>query len=297
MRTKRVLIYDAFTDTPFEGNPCAILPDAEGLDDAAMAKIAREMNLSETCFVTKSDAADYKVRFFMPRCEINFAGHPTIATAAMLANEGMVHFNGDCANIQLEFNIGVLPVEMLSENGRLKSVIMTQSDPFLGEKVERATLAACFKDMKASDLNQEVEPQISGAGTNFLIMLLNDLEKLEYLEMNRPALAELLTSLGVNAVYAITQRGLAAKTAMHGRLCDPLNAFEDPFTGSTAGAAGVYLTLHGLNLQDKMIIEQGHFIGRPGIGELLFSRKADGSLLVKLGGNAVKVMDGVIHLE
>jgi hypothetical protein len=39
---------DAFTDRPLGGNPCAIVFDADTLDDATMLAIAREMNLSET---------------------------------------------------------------------------------------------------------------------------------------------------------------------------------------------------------------------------------------------------------
>ena len=62
MSERRVLILDAFTDQPFFGNPCGVVPDAEGLTDDQMQNIARELNLPETSFVSKSDKADFRVR-------------------------------------------------------------------------------------------------------------------------------------------------------------------------------------------------------------------------------------------
>ena len=62
MSKRRVLILDAFTDQPFYGNPCGVVPDASGLTDEEMQKIARELNLPETSFVSGSDKADFRVR-------------------------------------------------------------------------------------------------------------------------------------------------------------------------------------------------------------------------------------------
>src|SRR5215470_8603521 len=70
---------DAFTETRLGGNPCAVVFDADGLDDATMLAIAREMNLSETAFVVRSAIADVGARYFTPAEEIPLAGHPTIA--------------------------------------------------------------------------------------------------------------------------------------------------------------------------------------------------------------------------
>ena len=82
---------DVFTDTPLQGNPLAVFPHAAGLDTKTMQALAREMNLSETTFVTDSDRATRKVRFFTPAAEIPLAGHPTIGTWRLLAerDEGL----------------------------------------------------------------------------------------------------------------------------------------------------------------------------------------------------------------
>ena len=83
----RFAVYDVFTDTPFAGNPLAVVFDADALSDAQMQAIAREFNLSETVFIrsavkTRRTAA---IRIFTPTKELPFAGHPTIGAAVALA--------------------------------------------------------------------------------------------------------------------------------------------------------------------------------------------------------------------
>ncbi len=83
----RFLQLDVFTDRAFCGNPLAVFPDAEGIPDDQMGKIAREMNLSETVFVLKSAVrkALRRLRIFTPAREIPFAGHPIVGTWTALA--------------------------------------------------------------------------------------------------------------------------------------------------------------------------------------------------------------------
>jgi len=79
---------DAFTDSALGGNPCAIVFDADDLDNDLRQRIAREMNLSETAYVQRSASADIGARYFTPATEIPLAGHPTIATVFALFETG-----------------------------------------------------------------------------------------------------------------------------------------------------------------------------------------------------------------
>ena len=85
--SRRFVTLDVFTDTPFAGNPLAVVLDSEGLDDAAMQRIAGEFNLSETVFVLPPTEARHKarLRIFTPTRELPFAGHPTLGAAILLA--------------------------------------------------------------------------------------------------------------------------------------------------------------------------------------------------------------------
>src|SRR5262245_66306995 len=80
-------ILDVFTDRRFTGNPLAVVLDADQLDGTRMQSIAREFNLSETVFVLTPQQAAHtaRVRIFTPAAEMPFAGHPTVGTAALLA--------------------------------------------------------------------------------------------------------------------------------------------------------------------------------------------------------------------
>lgn len=79
---------DAFTETLFGGNPAAVIPLNNWLDDGLMQQLAMENNLSETVFFVASDSpdADYDIRWFTPTVEINLCGHATLASAYVLFN-------------------------------------------------------------------------------------------------------------------------------------------------------------------------------------------------------------------
>src|SRR5262245_60823827 len=82
----RYYICDVFTDTRFGGNQLAVLPEADGLSEEQMQRIAREFNFSESTFVFPSEAGyTRRVRIFTPAREIPFAGHPNIGTTFALA--------------------------------------------------------------------------------------------------------------------------------------------------------------------------------------------------------------------
>ena len=86
---------DAFTDKLFGGNPAAVIPLEEWIDDELMQKIAMENNLSDTGFFVpckqNSGEADFEIRWFTPAIEINLCGHATLASAFIIFN--YLHFN------------------------------------------------------------------------------------------------------------------------------------------------------------------------------------------------------------
>src|ERR1044072_7887893 len=81
-----ILRYAAFSDPPEGGSPAGVVLDASELSDEQMQQIAKEVNYSESAFVTKREAqGEYDVRYFSPEAEVPFCGHATIATAVALA--------------------------------------------------------------------------------------------------------------------------------------------------------------------------------------------------------------------
>ncbi len=74
---------DAFATRAFEGNPAAVCPLDEWLDDSAMQAIAAENNLSETAFFV-ADGERFAIRWFTPTAEVDLCGHATLASAYVL---------------------------------------------------------------------------------------------------------------------------------------------------------------------------------------------------------------------
>jgi len=295
MKDYRVVYVDAFSQVPYAGNPCAVLPDARGLSDGQMQAIARETNLSETSFVFPSTQADYRVRYFTPRGELPFAGHPTIATAFLLAQEGRVALQGAVTTIRLEFNIGVLPVEIHSQAGRPTRVVMTQQAPSFGPVFTAAETAPCFS-LETADLRSDCPPQVVSTGVPFLIVPARDLAVLQRVRLQREALAALCTRAGVAAAFMFCLGGFDPRADTHARLLDPAASHEDPYTGSAAGCMGAYIVHYGLRPGPILVAEQGHIIGRPGQGQLEVLGSPGHVQAVRLGGAAITVLDGTLYV-
>jgi PhzF family phenazine biosynthesis protein len=78
----KTFIVDAFTDTPFKGNPAGVCITDSQLSDDLMLNIAQELNYSETAFVRRLDGCGtFSIRFFSPKMEIPLCGHATLASA------------------------------------------------------------------------------------------------------------------------------------------------------------------------------------------------------------------------
>lgn len=295
MKPYRIIYMDAFTSEPFSGNPCAVLPEADGLTDRQMQLIAMETNLSETAFVFRSDKAMVRVRYFMPHKEIPFAGHPTIATAMMLVQEGMIPAQPSKVMIDFEFTIGVLPVEVhVGADGKPQQAIMTQQKPSFSHVVEAQDVTGCVGIAK-EDLIDGAPVQVVSTGVPFLMVPVNGMAVLKKARLDLSRFQSLTMRLGVDAAYMFCLEGAEKDADAHGRLLSSTPGSEDPFTGSAVGCMGAYIVQYGLLPRQEFAVEQGHLIGRPGKGTITVGGSAGDIQSVTVGGCAVKTLEGVIY--
>ena len=174
---------DAFTDRPLGGNPCAIVFDADALDDATMLAIAREMNLSETSFVVRSSVADVGARYFTPAEEIPMAGHPTIATIFALIESGRLALAGDLTTVMLELRVGPIRVDIQASQGVVQQIIMTQKKPQFLATYAAAEVLPAF-GLAPEDLLPNVPIQTVSTGTPQLMIALRDHAALQRIRLN-----------------------------------------------------------------------------------------------------------------
>jgi trans-2,3-dihydro-3-hydroxyanthranilate isomerase len=310
MATYRFLQLDVFTDQAFAGNALAVFPEAEGLTDDQMMKIAREMNLSETVFVLKPESGEVlrRLRIFTPVREIPFAGHPIVGTWNALARQGVVPIpeggNG-WQRIFHEVGVGVLPVDIEFNDGQPVQVVMTQG-PFeildeIDEAHEQAEVALAL-GLAREDLDESLPIQSITTGLSCLAVPVRSLADLRDIRINASLLAEIYTRRGGTGCHAFTRETLEVGTSRaHARFFAPAdNIPEDPATGSACGALGAYLVHHGaltLEPEDsryKFVIEQGDFIHRPSRINLDVKGARGNVEQVKVGGSSVLVAKGEI---
>ena len=317
MSKYRFIQLDVFTTEPFAGNALAVFPEAEGLTDDEMMKIAREMNLSETVFVLEpqgqtanSDQQSVlrRLRIFTPAREIPFAGHPIVGTWNALAREGVVPIpdGGDgWTRIHHEVGIGVLPVDIEFKDGAPVQVVMTQGKFEIKGEVEdandQAELARAL-GLRIEDLDETLPIQIISTGLAFLAVPVRALADLSRCKVNASLLAEIYQRLGATGCEAFTRETIEIGEARaHARMFAPGdNIAEDPATGSAAGALGAYLVYHGASGAEavdgrvRFIIEQGDFMHRPSRIKLDVKGKPGSIEEVRVGGPSVVVAHGEV---
>src|SRR6266436_9030970 len=164
---RRYITVDVFTDRAFGGNPLAVVLDAGGLSTAQMQAIASEFNFSETTFVLPpaDPAHDAQVRIFTVNREIPFAGHPNVGTAFALATQA----DKPPARLLFEEKAGLVPVEILTEQGRVVGAELTAPQPLKRLTKMSAEQAASCLSLSASDVKTDRhQPQIASVGLPFL---------------------------------------------------------------------------------------------------------------------------------
>jgi len=284
----RVLVVDAFTKRAYGGNPCAVVFDADDLSSGQMQMIAQEMNLSETAFILASDRAEFRVRYFTPRMEIPFAGHPTIAVAYAMATQGNIQVLPPRSTIEIEFEIGVFPVTIEAGEAGVERIIMTQPAPKYADTAVPCIVAAALQ-LADADLLSASPPQVAGVGVPFLMIAVKDRETLLAIHPNWAELQRVCKAVDVSAAYLYALGGHDSDADLYARFLDPFAMYEDPFTGSACGAMAALAARNGLIQKDHVLVEQGEGVGRIGYADVDL-RDVNSKVLV--GGAAVLVLSG-----
>jgi len=287
---------DAFTTTPLGGNPCAVIFDADDLDDATRLAIAREMNLSETAFVVRSAVADFGARYFTPAEEIPLAGHPTIATVFALVDAGRLKLTGDLTTISLELRVGPIRVDIEARQGVAQNIVMSQKKPqFLRTYVPEEVMPVF--GLTAEDVLPGAPLQTVSTGTPQLMIPVRDLDVLRRSNLNTALYAALRARGDFFSTHLFCLQGATEQGNTFARhFVTPPDLLEDPFTGSATGGMGAYLWHHSLIDRPVFHAEQGHWMHRPGRARVEVVGSRDDIETVKVGGSAVTVLRGELIL-
>jgi trans-2,3-dihydro-3-hydroxyanthranilate isomerase len=295
--------YDVFTNRRFSGNPLAIVEEADALSDAQMQAIAREFNLSETIFVRtpKDPANTASVRIFFPTAEIPFAGHPTVGCAIHLASR---KYKPGCSfetTIRLEEVAGLVPVKVSRIGDVPRAQFTAPVVPFavdaplpsVEETAQALALAPADIGFDGHGLG------LYQGGPRFFYVPLNSREALARARVIEPHWSRLMSGMGIGNAYLYARGGDHAETLFRGRMYAPGEGIpEDPATGSATALLAAQL-LRAEALKDgthRWRLEQGYEMGRPSDLWLEADVAAAKLVAVRVAGQAVQIMSGVLEL-
>lgn len=265
---------DVFTAKPFFGNPVAVVIGAEGLESAAMQRIAGWTNLSETTFLLAPTVAgaSYRLRIFTPRQELPFAGHPTIGSAHAALESGFA--KAVDGKLKQECGAGVLDLEV--EDGR---IFVTAPQPKL-----RPVEAALFGNARAMRVD---------VGPVWVVVDLGVADAVDALDPDMPAIEELSHALQATGVTVFGRTG-ESFAPIHVRSFAPAHGVpEDPVCGSGNISVAAFLRETGLlkEFGERYTARQGMQVGRDGKVQVRVTVHA-----IQVGGEAVTCVDGTIRM-
>jgi PhzF family phenazine biosynthesis protein len=263
----RLRTVDAFTQTPFTGNPAAIVMLDDAPPDDWMAEVARETNLSDTGFVIResSSEADFRLRWFTPTTEVDLCGHATLASAHCLFEDGVD------SPIRFATRSGVLTVTRCADGALAMD--------FPASPPARFDLLA----PAAEALGTPVSWTGRTDGNFFLLAVVADESSVRDLIPNLDVIAQ----LDASAVIATAQADSGRPYDFVSRLFAPkVGIDEDPVTGSSHTVLAPYwATLLG---RTSMVGLQAS----PRPGQVGVELKGDRVIVT---GHAVTVFDGVLR--
>lgn len=266
MKNRYLYQVDAFTTTPFTGNPAGVVFPADGLDEETMLNIARELNNSETAFIFTKDHG-YMIRFFTAKREVPLCTHATIASYHILATQ----YGINSGLHQMECQAGNLTVELGKEE-KNPLVLVTQAPATV---LGSLTIQQTRKLGKALGLQSSLIriltdlqplPAMVSTGNPKILVSLPSNAVLSALTVNRQELIALGSEIDCPGFYCYTLEKLEAGVDVHARMFSPGSGIdEDPVTGNAAGALAYYLGSENIHEEPyRLTIAQGEAMGRKG---------------------------------
>jgi len=280
-------IVDVFAEKKFEGNQLAVFLCENEITDSEMQKIAKEMNYSETTFITSIE--NYTVRIFTPEIELPFAGHPALGTAYVIQREII---KSNIKTLLLNLKIGQIPILFKYKSGEAEEIWMEQNVPAFGQFFDPELITNTLY-LREEDIDIRFPIQEVSTGLPFIIVPLKTLDALKRARVEREKFFDLVENTNAKSILIFCPEARKKGNHLSVRVFTEVPGLEDPATGSGNGCLASYLVHHqyfGKSSVD-IRVEQGYEIGRPSL-LLLRSEEKEGQISVSVGGKAYIVAKG-----
>jgi trans-2,3-dihydro-3-hydroxyanthranilate isomerase len=297
-------IADVFTPQLFNGAQIAVFPHADGLSNTTMKLLARELNLTETVFVFLSDNSgnNRKMRIFSPKKELDFAGHPIIATAYVLGLCGDIPLKDGITQIVLEQNAGPIDANITAVDGKPTFVqfartVVSIVDRFAPTDEELASILS----IKQSELDhKKYSPRLVSCGFPYLIVPLWNYETVRQAKFNSAAWSQSIApQTAAQEILLFAPKSPFPDADFNARLLGPhIGIHDDPPIGSAMPAFASYLCSfeHTQKGTHVFAVDRGDANSRRSVINLEMDNKGHESVALRVGGEAVLFARGTIEL-
>lgn len=278
-----VYTLNSFAKTKEGGNAAGVVTNADSLSEKEMRKIAAILGFSETAFILRSNVADFKVRFFTPKEEVDLCGHATIATFYIMASLGLLK----PGMYKQETKAGILGIEIKEDN----SIMMNQPVPVFSEIIDKDELADSL-NIKASQMPEDLSVQVVSTGLRDIMVPVKNIKILNTIKPDMGKIKKISRKYNAVGYHVFALESLHGAYANCRNFAPLYDIPEESATGTSNGALGCYLYHYGkINNEQALniVFEQGYFMKKP--SEILVSLtvKENEILEVKVGGIAMNL--------
>jgi trans-2,3-dihydro-3-hydroxyanthranilate isomerase len=288
MRQLSLNIVDVFAEEKYAGNQLAVVRYGKDLAEDEMQKIAREMNYSETTFITTGEERDggYDARIFTPKEEVPFAGHPTLGTAYVIRQEII---RKPVEKVVLNLKVGQIPVTFSRE----EILWMRQKEPTFGRTFDAETISRILS-IETQAIDDRFPIESVSTGLPFIIVPLRKLETVKRCSVVKDRYFDLVKETEAKSILVFNPETYNAENDLNVRVfVDYFGIPEDPATGSANGCLAAYLLKHQYFKMERLNVrvEQGYEVGRPSL-LYLNAEFRDGRISVSVGGRVIPIAKG-----
>ena len=257
-KTIQAQIVNGFVTGGIGGNPAGVVLDADELSENEMLRIAANIGLSETAFVSSSDTEGFKLDFFTPNRRIAHCGHATIATFSYLAELGRIS-EGETSKEtvdgprRISIKNGAAYMEQLAPQYRMPGD-WAKDDVRMADFIQSLGITE-------SDLDSSIGPILVNTGNSFIVVGVKDGASLRNLKPDFDLISVISEKLDLIGYYVFTTDSNATDKDATTRMFAPRYAIEEESaTGMAAGPLACVLHDHLHIEKDTFLLEQGRFM-------------------------------------
>jgi len=287
---------DVFTNTPFQGVQTAVFPYAEKLSDESLIDIAREINVPETVFIYPVDEDDtFKLRIFSPKGEIDFAGHPMLATAHVLLETGQIKLESAYTSINLKQKSQDIVANISVNDDGTKFVQFTlQCMPVVDRYTPPGSELARLLTINENDIDHSsYHTRLVSDGLPYLIVPLKSQDAVDKacFDLNAWSLSS-APAMAAQEIMLFSSKTNSSDSNFHVRLVGPnIGLHEDPPVGSAMPVFAAYIASHEEIREGtySFAIDRGMAGKRRSLLQLEMDKHIGRPLTLRVGGDSVLV--------